>query len=85
MRHHLDRRALQLLALANPAAPPTTTKDDDLLSTKQVAAWLGVSEQWLELGRKKNYGPHYVRLGPRCIRYRRGDVIRWLKGRARHG
>jgi predicted DNA-binding transcriptional regulator AlpA len=85
-RHHLDRRALQLLALATPAAPPATPiNDDDLLTTQQVAAWLGVSDQWLELGRKKGYGPNWTKLGPRCIRYTRGNVIKWLKGRARHG
>src|SRR5262245_41108229 len=72
-RHHLDRRVGQLLALA---AVPTTPaiSDDEMLTTKKVAAWLGVSEQWLELGRKEGYGPPWVPYGPRCIRYRRGDV-----------
>lgn len=75
-RHHLDRRIGQLLAV-----PTTPANDDDLLTTKQVAAWLGVSDQWLEFARSKGYGPPYKRLGPRCIRYRRGDVVKWLKSR----
>ena len=78
-RHHLDHRIGQLLALA--AVPTTPANDDDLLTTKQLAGWLGVSEQWLELGRAKGYGPKYVQLGPRCIRYKRSDVIAWLKRR----
>jgi hypothetical protein len=81
-RHHLDRRVAQVLAAA-PASLPTTLTDDTLLSTKQTAAWLGVSEQWLELGRKQNYGPEWVRLGPRTTRYRYGGVVRWLKQRVR--
>jgi predicted DNA-binding transcriptional regulator AlpA len=77
-RHHLDRRAGQLLADATPASD-----NDALLDTRQVAKWLGVSEQWLEVGRAKGYGPTCVRLSERNIRYKRKDVISWLKQRQR--
>jgi hypothetical protein len=72
--HHLDRRADNLIAegAGNP---------DDLLTTEEVAAWLHVSMQWLEIGRHHGYGPPYVRISPRMIRYRRGDVLTWLAGR----
>jgi predicted DNA-binding transcriptional regulator AlpA len=73
--HHLDKRAERLIGEEG--------NDDDLLSTSAVALWLGVSCQWLELGRSKNYGPKYKRLSPRVIRYRRGDIIAWLKSRTR--
>jgi predicted DNA-binding transcriptional regulator AlpA len=76
-RHHLDRRAGQLLAATLPE------DDDDLLTTKQVADWLGMSDQWLEVGRGKGYGPPYVRLSARGIRYKRNDVVNWLKRRSR--
>lgn len=72
--HHLDKRAPRMLADAEGDG-------DDLLSTRETAQWLGVSEQWLELGRSKNYGPRYTRLSPRMIRYRRKDVWAWLKSR----
>jgi len=72
-RHHLDRRVGQLLA--------TTPKTKTLLSTRQVADWLGVSDQWLEVGRVKGYGPPFERLGPRLIKYERSAVIKWLKQR----
>jgi predicted DNA-binding transcriptional regulator AlpA len=78
LRHHLDRRAGQLLASITTS--PTTA--DQLLNTKQVAALLGVSEQWLEAGRSKGYGPPFVRLGPRCIRYPRDELVKWIKARS---
>src|SRR4051794_12654573 len=50
-KHHLDCCADQLLGkgLGEP---------DDLLSSTDVASWLGVSAQWLEIGRSSGkYGP----------------------------
>ena len=78
IRHHLDRRAGQLLTTIK-----TTTKADRLLmlSTQQVAQLLGVSEQWLEVGRVKDYGPPFKRLAPRLIRYPRAGLVKWLKQR----
>ncbi len=75
-KHHLDRRAGSLIA-AGEGCP------DDLLSTTDLAAWLGVSNQFLEIGRSRGYGPLWVALAPRCVRYRRSDVLRWLDERTR--
>ena len=72
--HHLDRRADQIAAEGAGNA-------DDLLTTTDLAEWLGVSTQWLEIGRSKGYGPLFVVIGPRRIRYRRDDVMRWLRQR----
>jgi predicted DNA-binding transcriptional regulator AlpA len=72
--HHLDRRAGKL------ADEPGD--NDDLLKTRELAAWLGVSEQWLEIGRVRNYGPPFIKIDPRMIRYPRGRVRRWLRTRA---
>jgi predicted DNA-binding transcriptional regulator AlpA len=72
--HHLDRRAEKIAAVVDGA-------DDDLLTTREVADWLGMSLQWVEIGRTNNFGPKFTRLGPRSIRYRRGDVVAWLKSR----
>jgi predicted DNA-binding transcriptional regulator AlpA len=73
--HILDKRAHQIA----DAAPPGN--DDDLLTTACMMEWLAVSRQWLEIGRSKGWGPPWVRLAPRVVRYRRGDVIEWLKER----
>jgi hypothetical protein len=82
-RFHLDHRVEQLLAeppasIGHNNPPPD---DDVLLSTEAVGAWLGVSTQWLEIGRVKGYGPEFVRLGPRNIRYRCGQVRAFLRER----
>jgi hypothetical protein len=74
-RLHLDRRAAQL-------ATVEADKDaDGHLTTLQVANWLGVSTQWLEIQRGKEGGPPFLRLAPQMIRYRRDDVVKWLKDR----
>ena len=73
--HHLDRRAAKLVNEPGD--------DDDLLKTPTTADWLGVSDQWLETGRIVGYGPPFLKIGQRMIRYRRGDVRKWLRSRVR--
>lgn len=73
--HHLDRRAAKLVD--EPGA------DDDLLKTPEAADWLGVSEQWLEGGRVHGYGPDFIKVGVRMVRYRRGAIRKWLRSRAK--
>jgi hypothetical protein len=74
---HIDKRADSILAT-------TAGDDDDLLSTPEMAAWLGCSTQWLEIARNKGYGPPFERLSPRMIRYRVGAVRKWLDERSHH-
>ena len=75
-KHHLDKRTEQLIAAGEEAGSA-----DQLLTTPQAADWLAVSTQFLEIGRVKGYGPPFVALAPRAIRYKRGDVLEWLRGR----
>jgi hypothetical protein len=72
--HHLDKRAADLIAAG--AGDP-----DDMLTTKELAAWFGVSTQWLEIGRSRGYGPLFVRLSPRMTRYKRSAALAWLAER----
>src|SRR5712691_6078823 len=74
IRHHLDRRA-GAIAEAGAGNP------DDLLSTEAVADWLGCSTQFLEVGRSKGFGPPYVKLSTRRVRYLRSTVLTWLASR----
>jgi predicted DNA-binding transcriptional regulator AlpA len=77
-RHHIDRRAGQIAVdLEN-----SSDAADRLFTTKQLAGLLAVSEAWVEILRHKGLGPPSIKLGPRCIRYRRSDVLAWLKARA---
>jgi predicted DNA-binding transcriptional regulator AlpA len=57
--------------------------DDDLLSAAELAAWFGMSVEWVDIGRSEGYGPPYVKLG-RLVRYRRGTVREWLLARIHH-
>ncbi len=52
--------------------------DDQLFCTKSMAKLLGVSTQWLEIGRTKGYGPPFLKLTNRMIRYRASEVKAWL-------
>jgi hypothetical protein len=75
MMHHLDKRAATIVAAA---------ADEDgreLLSTDEAAAWLGVSTSWLEIGRHKGWGPPFVVLTARMVRYERHMVLTWLRER----
>jgi hypothetical protein len=49
LKHRLDRRAAALIEAGGEG------DDDDLLSTRAVAHWLGVSTQWIEIGRSRGY------------------------------
>jgi predicted DNA-binding transcriptional regulator AlpA len=74
---HIDKRAGTLLA----ASDADKDDDDELLTTQQLAAWLGVSVQFLEIGRSNGYGPSFVMLSARRIGYQRSAVRAWLKER----
>jgi excisionase family DNA binding protein len=50
----------------------------NLLNTGQAAVELGLSKSTLEHWRTVRKGPPFVRVGPRCIRYRRADLDAWL-------
>jgi predicted DNA-binding transcriptional regulator AlpA len=75
LRHHLDRRADDIAEVA------ADLPRDELLTTPATAEWLGVSTQWLEIGRSKGFGPPFVRLSTRRVRYLRSAVLAWLTAR----
>jgi predicted DNA-binding transcriptional regulator AlpA len=76
-KHHLDKRARKIIAEGEDKSP------DELLTTEAVAHWFDVSTQFLEIGRSKKYkyGPPFVRVGPKVVRYKRSAVLRWLESR----
>jgi hypothetical protein len=73
--HLLDRRAHRLVGVH--------LHPEETLSAKEGAARLDVSVQFLEIGRTRGYGPKFVRIAKRLVRYRVGDVLDWLKSRTR--
>jgi predicted DNA-binding transcriptional regulator AlpA len=74
---HIDKRADTLI-------PALSGDEDVLLSTRDVAQILGVSVPWVEIARSKGYGPPFIRIGVRGIRYRKDALRAWLKERAEY-
>lgn len=55
--------------------------DDDLLDPAEMAADLNCSKSYLDKLRCYGGGPPFIRLGPRMVRYRRGDARDWARAR----
>ena len=69
----LIERSQHILEEGSGAGDP-----NDLLFTDEVSAWFRISTAWLEVGRHRDYGPPFVKIKG-MVRYRRGDVIDWLR------
>ena len=52
--------------------------EDKLMTSKEVAEYLGVSEGTMYEYRALGTGPTYIRLGGRLVRYHLSDVKAWL-------
>lgn len=55
----------------------------NLLAEKEVAKRLGFSPRTLQKWRRTGSGPVFMRISPRCVRYREEDLEAWLKERRR--
>jgi predicted DNA-binding transcriptional regulator AlpA len=51
---------------------------DLMLTTEQVAAWIGFEVETLRVWRRRGVGPRFVQLSHRDFRYRVSDVNAWL-------
>ncbi len=61
-------------------AQQTSVAQQQYLSTRQAAAYLGVSRQTLEIRRGTGTGPTYCRPGnSRIVRYFRPDLDAWMR------
>ena len=75
----IDARADHLLDLQVSDGP-----DSEWLAPPEVAKWLRYSEIWLKLSRIKGTGPAYKKINSRVIRYKRGEVKKWLRMRTQN-
>lgn len=65
----------------------TQTPDDPtgrLLTVREVASWLGISEHTLRYWRHVHRGPRSLSVGG-AVRYRASDIEDWLELGARKG
>ena len=58
--------------------PKTDSDFERLLTPKETAQFLRVSESWLAKARMRGDGPPYLLFG-RSIRYGGGGLVRWMK------
>lgn len=65
--HHLAERVL----------PPALVA---LLTPREAARILNVSESWLAKARMRGDGPAYIKVG-RAVRYTQAALLQWLKSR----
>ena len=56
---------------------------NDLITTREAAAYLGLSSRRLEALRYLGGSPKFLALSQRCIRYRRSDLLAWVEERSR--
>jgi len=59
----------------------TRTEPEKLLSSRQAAHYLNVSERTVEYLRLSGKGPPFQKLGYKTVRYRRSDLDAWLDER----
>ncbi len=53
-------------------------ENERLLTSREAATFLRVSESWLAKARVNAIGPAFIRVG-RSIRYRESDLLQWMK------
>jgi hypothetical protein len=66
---------------ASKGANPATT-EIELLTPKEAAVLLRLSESFLAKARMRGDGPRYRKLS-RAVRYSRADLVLWLKASAK--
>lgn len=54
-------------------------ENENLLTTNQLASLLGLKAETLARWRSLRIGPRFVRISPRCLRYRSSDISAWLE------
>ncbi|MCP5010287.1 MAG: helix-turn-helix domain-containing protein [Aestuariibacter sp.] len=53
------------------------------LNTQEAASFLGVTPRHMEQLRQRKEGPQFIKMSPRCVRYRVQDLINFQESRIR--
>jgi predicted DNA-binding transcriptional regulator AlpA len=61
--------------------PDAVSPRDKLIAEKPAAELLGVTAHCLRHYRGSGDGPPFVKLSPKCVRYRVGDLLDWIQSR----
>ena len=54
------------------------TMKNEFLNTEELAAFLGIKPQTINIWRMKHKGPSYIKIG-RNVRYKRQDIESWIE------
>ena len=57
------------------------TEQQSVLTPRQAARYLGISQALLRCWRWRNEGPPFFRAGSKLVRYRRDDLDFWIQSR----
>ncbi len=63
-------------------APDHDMMRSDLMTIKQAAGYLGLDERTLYRMKARDAGPKWIRLSPRRIAFRKGDLDEFIESRA---
>jgi predicted DNA-binding transcriptional regulator AlpA len=66
-----------------PAGQPIPLDPNALLYTAEAAFLLGLSPRTLETLRLKGDGPSFIAVTKKAVRYRRQDIMEWIRVRKR--
>jgi excisionase family DNA binding protein len=56
-------------------------EQQNTLTPRQAARYVGISEAALRLWRSEGRGPRHFKAGEKLIRYRRADLDSWIEAR----
>ena len=68
---------------AELARPANSNAPDEYVDDKALAKMIGMSLETVQQWRTRGEGPPFVKVGPRCVRYRTGDVRDWMSANTR--
>ncbi len=77
----IDGKTEQHPTTGNPTNPRSIERfsdDDRLLTSKELANRLGLSDHFMRKSRMGRCGPPFLRLGRNAVRYSWADVQHWL-------
>jgi hypothetical protein len=83
IKKRVEDAAADAVHRAAKAAVSNGQVQPEYLDTKEAAIYLGVSTQFLEIGRSKDYGPPYHQMRRNgmtrgAVRYKRSDLDLWM-------
>lgn len=59
----------------------TTDNGERFIDERDAAKMLSLTEKALQKWRLLGTGPKYVKLSPRCVRYKISDIIQWAESK----